>query len=99
MSEPNSPKELSTTDNNDILETPKRKLTPQKFILPIDMENSVAPPPENKAKENEKTKLEKLRSEKVEILSVMVTVKRKIADIEIQEEELLREVITKNIAE
>lgn len=99
MSEPNSPKELSTTDNNDILETPKRKLTPQKFILPIDMENSGVAPPENKAKENEKKKLEKLRSEKVEILSVMVTVKRKIADIEIQEEELLREVITINIAD
>lgn len=86
------------TDNNEILDTPKRKITPQKFILPIEVENSTSTEGKMKEKlidvkqENEKLRIEKLKKEKRDIMCVMVTIKRKIADIEIQEDELLREV-------
>lgn len=75
----------------DLQGTPKRKLSGQKFILPIDAENNISAA-ENTKEKKEKSRIEKLKGEKKEIMSVMVTIKRNVSDIEIQEEELLREV-------
>lgn len=93
MCEQTSPND-TPTDNNEIIDTPKRK-----FILPIEVERNTSAEGKKKEKlvdmkqENEKNRIEKLRAEKKEILCIMVTIKRKISDIEIQEEELLREVV------
>lgn len=90
------PKETPT--DNEIIETPKRKLSPQKFILPIETENNTSVDEKITENlndfrlENEKCRTEKLKKEKKDIMGVMVTIKRKISDIQIQEEELIREV-------
>lgn len=71
-------------------ETPKLKLNAQKFILPIEVENNISVV-ENTKEKIEKNRIERLKGEKKEIMSIMVTIKRNVSDIEIQEEELLRE--------
>lgn len=79
-------------ENHDLPETPKRKLSPQKFILPIDLDTSPEVKTTKDPKPADRSRFEKLKTEKGEIMSMMVSLKRKISDIEIQEEELLREV-------
>lgn len=74
-------------------------MTPTKFILPLDQalpETSVDEDFNRKntkeKKEEEKIKMEQLKTEKKEIMNHIALLKRKMADIEIQEEELTREV-------
>lgn len=87
----------SPSENSVLLDSPLRKSTPTKFILPLD--DAEMKQTENKIEnvnnyENEHTKkrVEELKAQKKSILSVISKIKRQMAEIEIQEEELLREV-------
>lgn len=76
-----------------------QKTEPAKFIFPLEEppENQNSNPPNlaqriKKSESNEKVKVDKLRTRKKDLTSRMSLLKRQIAEIEIQEDELQREI-------
>lgn len=115
----NKNKEQQQLENKEDFDIPTRKLTPTKFILPIETEESYTKPLENyenvtlsnfnnvpnnnnnkrteyrksaERLELEHQKLNTLRTLKKEKLQTIAKFKRQMAEMEIQTEELNREV-------
>lgn len=94
-------KDFSSDNSSLLLDSPQRKSTPTKFILPLDDTaesksstaetkiDNVSSFDESGAK---KKRVDDLKGQKKSILSVISKIKRQMAEIETQEEELLREV-------
>lgn len=77
-------------ENKDNVDVTSRKPTPTKFLHPIDDDRFHRKAAQEKL-ETDKLKMESLKKEKQEILAAMANIKRKMAEIEMQEEELNRE--------
>lgn len=77
------------SENKDNVDVTTRKPTPTKFIHPIEIDSSFQTYHADRKASQEK--IETLKKEKQEILTSMAHIKRKMAEIEMQEEELNRE--------
>lgn len=81
------------SENGDNVDVTTRKPTPTKFLHPIDSFTTYHHDSYDRkaSHESDRRRMETLKREKQEILTAMAHIKRKMAEIEMQEEELNRE--------